>query len=80
MKTWKIGAFYTQRPYHSLQSKYRQEQNDAEARPNLMRQYYDVYSLLANKEVQDFICTPEYFKHKKTRFQRADFEIPILEN
>ncbi|MEL1243988.1 nucleotidyl transferase AbiEii/AbiGii toxin family protein [Flavobacterium sp. DGU11] len=64
----------------TIATKYRQEQNDAEARPNLMRQYYDIYSLLANKEVQDFIGTPEYFEHKRTRFPKADFEIPIIEN
>ncbi|MCR5862348.1 hypothetical protein LRS05_09405 [Flavobacterium sp. J372] len=45
-----------------------------------MRQYYDVYSLLANKEVQEFIGTVEYFEHKKTRFPKADLEIPIVKN
>lgn len=64
----------------TIATKYRQEQNGAEPRPNLMRQYYDIYSLLENKDVQDFIGTPEYHKHKKTRFPKADFEIPVSEN
>lgn len=64
----------------TIATKFRQEQNGAEVRPNLMRQYYDVYSLLANKEVQDFIGTPEYHDHKKARFPKADFNIPISEN
>lgn len=64
----------------TIATKYRQEQNGAEPRPNLMRQYYDIYSLLGNKDVQDFIGTPEYHEHKKTRFPKADFEIPVSEN
>jgi predicted nucleotidyltransferase component of viral defense system len=64
----------------TIATKYRQEQNGAEVRPNLMRQYYDVYSLLANKEVQEFIGTPKYFEHKDVRFPKADLEIPIVKN
>jgi hypothetical protein len=45
-----------------------------------MRQYYDVYCLLANDEVQQFIGTSEYEAHKETRFPKEDFAIPIAEN
>lgn len=64
----------------TIATKYRQEQEGAEPRPNLMRQYYDVYSLLANDEVLAFIGTEDYKAHKKARFPRIDFEIPIFEN
>lgn len=45
-----------------------------------MRQYYDVYCLLANDEVNAFVGTEEYKAHKKARFPKADFETPICEN
>jgi hypothetical protein len=45
-----------------------------------MRQYYDVYSLLDNNSVQEFIGTDEYYTHKKTRFPSVDFDIPIHQN
>ena len=49
-------------------------------RQNLMRQYYDVYSLLGYEEVQKFIGTEQYLAHKKDRFPPTDFAIPISEN
>lgn len=64
----------------TIATKYRQEQNGLEPRPNVMRQYYDIFCLLAYKDVQDFIDTPEYHNHKKIRFPKIDFEIPISEN
>ncbi len=64
----------------TIATKYRQEQNGAEARPNLMRQYYDIYCLLAHKDVLDFIGTPAYHKHKEARFPKTDLEIPIPDN
>jgi len=45
-----------------------------------MRQYYDLYCLLNVPEVLEFIGTEAYFKHKKARFPKKDFEIPIPEN
>jgi len=45
-----------------------------------MRQYYDVFSLLANNEVQAFIGTKEYDDHKKARFPKTDISIPISSN
>lgn len=64
----------------TIATKYRQEKEGAAPRANLMRQYYDVYSLLANAEVIGFIGTPDYQAHKKSRFPKTDFEIPIAEN
>lgn len=45
-----------------------------------MRQYYDLYSLLENKQVLDFIGTEDYIKHKKKRFPKVDLDIPINQN
>src|SRR5690606_33677148 len=64
----------------TIATKYRQEVNGGEARSNLMRQYYDIYCLLQNQAVLDFIGTKEYFGHKKIRFPKIDFDIPIAEN
>ncbi len=64
----------------TIATKFRQEQQDGRERQNLMRQYYDVYSLLENPQVQAFIGTREYKQHKANRFPIADLEIPIQEN
>jgi predicted nucleotidyltransferase component of viral defense system len=64
----------------TIATKFRQEQTDKIPRQNLMRQYYDVYSLLGIKEVQEFIGTEDYLKHKVARFPKADFDIPIAKN
>ncbi|WP_243636405.1 nucleotidyl transferase AbiEii/AbiGii toxin family protein [Flavobacterium aquariorum] len=64
----------------TIATKFRQEQETGEERQNLMRQYYDVYSLLGNKQVQTFIGTEEYQIHKRARFPKTDYNIPIAEN
>lgn len=64
----------------TIATKYRQEQETGKERSNLMRQYYDVYCLLALEEVQSFIGTEAYLLHKKNRFPKQDLEIPIREN
>jgi hypothetical protein len=61
----------------TITTKFRNEQKSGIERPNLMRQYYDVYCLLNNHEVNDFIGTPEYHAHKADRFSNADLEVPI---
>lgn len=64
----------------TIATKYRQEQTDGKLRKNYMRQYYDVYCLLKTKEVLDFIGSEPYHTHKKTRFPKTDYAIPIAEN
>jgi predicted nucleotidyltransferase component of viral defense system len=64
----------------TIATKFRQEQTDGKARPNLMRQYYDVYSLLDHEQVQQFIGTDAYHTHKENRFHKQDYAIPIAEN
>lgn len=64
----------------TIATKFRQEQQAAIPRPNLMRQYYDIARLLDNEEVQQFIGTDAYEAHKKLRFPKQDLEVPINEN
>ncbi|MFN8343466.1 MAG: nucleotidyl transferase AbiEii/AbiGii toxin family protein [Spirosomataceae bacterium] len=64
----------------TIATKFRQMQNGAGIRPNLMRQYYDVARLLDYPDVQGFIGTPAYHAHKNERFPAQDKEIPITEN
>lgn len=64
----------------TIATKFRQELEDGVERPNYMRQYYDIYRLLENGEVLDFIGTKEYLAHKAHHFPKADFVIPIYEN
>lgn len=64
----------------TVATKFRQEQETKEERQNLMRQYYDIFSLLGNDEVKNFIGTDEYFEHKTERFPKVDLDIPIAEN
>jgi hypothetical protein len=47
---------------------------------NFLRQYYDVYCLLGNDEIQSFIGSEEYNQHKKNRIKGADKEIPLSEH
>lgn len=74
-----IGYTFVEK-LQTIATKFRQEQEDKEERQNLMRQYYDVYSLLKNDTVKAFIGTEEYQKHKETRFPPIDYEIPIANN
>jgi hypothetical protein len=47
---------------------------------NFMRQYYDIYCLLGNSEIQEFIGSPEYLSHKAARIKGADNLIPLKEH
>lgn len=74
-----IGYTFVEK-LQTIATKFRQEQEDNEERQNLMRQYYDVYSLLKDDTVKAFIGTEEYQKHKEARFPTKDYVIPIAEN
>lgn len=74
-----IGYTFVEK-LQTIATKFRQEQEDKEERQNLMRQYYDVYSLLQDDTVKAFIDTEEYQKHKEARFPPKDYVIPIAEN
>ncbi|MEE1885499.1 nucleotidyl transferase AbiEii/AbiGii toxin family protein [Pedobacter flavus] len=64
----------------TIATKFRKEQESGSAGVNFMRQYYDIYSLLENKQVLDFIGSEKYFKHKEKRFPNADKAISIAQN
>ncbi len=64
----------------TVATKYRQEKESGLAKPNLMRQYYDLFCLLDYPEVLEFIKSEEYQIHKKDRFPKADYETPISKN
>jgi len=60
-------------------TKYRHEIESGKYSLNYLRQYYDVYCLLGNQEVQDFIGTVEFYDHIEKRFPLIDKNIPIAE-
>jgi hypothetical protein len=67
----------------TISTKYRADQSEGKrdkARVNFMRQYYDVYNLLKQDEIVEFIGTNEYREHKVFWFPEADIMIPITEN
>ena len=64
----------------TIVTKFRQEMADGKVRKNYMRQYYDVYCLLQEKAVQEFLGTDEYLTHKDKRFPKIDKSTEILHN
>lgn len=64
----------------TIATKFRKEMATGEVTTNYMRQYYDIYSLLGDQRIIDFIGTEAYFGHKKKRFPIEDFDIPISKN
>jgi hypothetical protein len=64
----------------TVATKFRKEQETGQESINYMRQYYDLYSLLGDKDVVDFLGSEEYLAHKKKRFPAADLELPVNEN
>jgi hypothetical protein len=64
----------------TIATKFRQFQASAVLQLNLMRQYYDLYCLLNNPEVQKFISTKEFEKHKIDRFPNQDLVVPVAKN
>lgn len=64
----------------TVATKFRKEQESGDESVNFMRQYYDISSLLADPNVQDFIGSKEYHDHKIKRFPKPDLEIPIKDN
>lgn len=60
--------------------KFAQEQESKVINQNFLRQYYDVYELLGNQTVVDFIGTTEYEAHKVRRFNSKEMETPLSEN
>jgi len=66
----------------TITAKFRIEQNNEDknaVKVNFMRQYYDVYRLLQQQTVVDFIGTDEYHAHKQAHFPDIDLQTPIPE-
>ena len=64
----------------TIATKYRNQQERGVMPKNFMRHYYDVYCLLEDESVKDFIGTDAYGAHKLSRFPIVDYQIPIAEN
>ena len=61
--------------------KYRNKDNPgASDDKNFMRQYYDVFCLLGDSDIQSFIGSSEYLAHKAVRIKGADSQILLKEH
>ena len=56
----------------AISTKYRLQQKNKAMPINFLRHYYDIYQLLQQKRVQEFIETDEYQAHKARRFRPSD--------
>lgn len=56
----------------TVSTKYRQQRNSESMPINFLRHYYDIYRLLAQKSVLQFIGTHAYYEHKAQRFRSMD--------
>lgn len=63
----------------TISTKYRRQQEDGSFPTNFMRHYYDVYQLLKEPVVLEFIGSDAYEQHKIRRFQNAD-NLVLAEN
>lgn len=63
----------------AVSTKFRQQQESGGFPVNFLRHYYDIYCLLADTRVQQFIGTETYGKRKEQRFRKEDVRI-ISEN
>lgn len=66
----------------TIVTKYRLEQAKGEdqLKVNFMRQYYDVFQLLKEKQIQEFITTQEYVDHKDYWFPEEDKKLALKDN
>lgn len=63
----------------AIARKFQQEQEGELMPVNFIRHYYDIYQLLGDKSVQEFIGTPAYQDHKTLRFRKSD-ELDLTKN
>jgi hypothetical protein len=63
----------------AISSKYQKEKAGNIMPVNFIRHYYDVYQLLGDKTVLDFVGTNDYHKHKLLKFRKAD-KIDLTKN
>lgn len=56
----------------TISTKYRRQREEGSFPANFMRHYYDVFCLLKDPQVLEFIGSDDYQKHKTKRFRSAD--------
>lgn len=56
----------------TISTKFRKQQKENKMPKNFLRHYYDVYKLLENQEVLEFIGTPDYLQFKDVKFSSND--------
>jgi len=56
----------------AVSTKFRQQQESGGFPVNFLRHYYDIYCLLADARVQEFIGTAMYHERKEQRFRKED--------
>jgi hypothetical protein len=56
----------------AVSTKFRQQQESGGFPVNFLRHYYDIYCLLADSRVQEFIGTDTYEERKNQRFRKED--------
>ncbi len=58
----------------AVSTKYRQWQPGSDLPKNFMRHYYDIYCLLGEQQVLEFVGTSEYLEHKESWFRQGDIK------
>lgn len=61
----------------TIVTKFRIQQETGRVPSNFLRHYYDVFCLLGNDVVKEFIGTQAYEAHKKKRFPLIDRDVPL---
>lgn len=56
----------------TISTKFRKQQKEGKKPSNFIRNYYDVYQLLLQDRVIDFIGSEPYYEHKAKRFRKED--------
>ena len=64
----------------TIATKYRNFKAGGAFPANFMRHYYDVYCLLRDDAVRVFAEADAFEAHRKKRFPKVDYEIPLSEN
>ena len=64
----------------TIATKYRNFKAGGAFPANFMRHYYDVHCLLRDDAVRAFAETGAFEAHRKKRFPKVDYEMPLSEN
>ena len=59
----------------TISTKFRRQQESKEFPPNFLRHYYDVYCLIGEDSVKEFIGTAAYQAHKEKRFRSENRDL-----